>query len=72
MPPFVMHLVSVYSLIFLSELDRTRNHLLETNQEHESIADVHLYRELINVVALVLNVYNFIIFSRQSYNLNWQ
>ena len=71
MPPFFAHLISIYVLIILQEQERTRKRLEEIGEEH-NMTNLHFAKDAVNVIAFVLNIYNFIVWCRQSYNLRTQ
>ena len=65
MPPFLIHLVSVIVLIFLSELER--DELIKTGngeemQSEENRRMIKVQKNLVQIVATLFNVINLIIF----------
>jgi len=69
MPPYLLHLISVYVLIILSEHERTLEddeNLVES--EHTQIS---FYKNSVNLIACVLNIVNLGIFFAQTYFLGF-
>ena len=70
MPPFGLHLIAVLLLIFLSELERDLvNDESEDNQTRATI--ITLQKDIIQIVAFILNIVNLLIFGIQTYHLKW-
>ena len=63
MPPFFAHLISIYALILLQEQLRSLKHFEEDEEKH-NMDLLELGKDAVNVVAFVLNIYNFIIWCR--------
>ena len=61
MPPYLLHLGSVYLLIILSEIHRSHEHQLD-----EDGSDIKVYKDIVNLIACVLNIINLGIFFAQS------
>ena len=80
MPPFIIHLISVYVLVYLSELERDNDELVKTlNVEKKAVIDhnghrhnlkqITFFKNTVQYIAFIFNIINFIIFAIQSYNL---
>jgi hypothetical protein len=70
MPPFGLHLIAVFLLIFLSEMERD---LVddESGEGDKRAKIITLQKDIIQIVAFTLNIVNLLIFGMQTYHLKW-
>lgn len=68
MPPYLIHLVSVYLLIILAEQERNEDpgNNPEIEADRVDLKDVKFYKNIFNLVACIFNIINLIIFFAQS------
>lgn len=71
MPPYLLHLASVYLLIVLAEIERNEDHGdhgedTEIEEEGVNLKDARFYKNIVNLIACILNIVNLMIFFAQS------
>ena len=71
MPPFGFHLIAVFLLIFLSEMERDLVVDSESGDDNNRANIITTQKNIIQVVAFILNIVNLLIFGMQTYHLKW-
>ena len=68
MPPYLIHLVSVYLFIILAEQERNEDQGKDKEIEEEGVdlKDTKFYKNIFNLVAFIFNLINLMIFFAQS------
>jgi hypothetical protein len=65
MPPFMLHLLSVFFLIYLSEKEREGENEDLLGETHT----IHYYKVIVQIIAGILYIINLTIFGIQTYHL---